>query len=218
MSTLFFAWTFARGHQLSQILPRPQEATAARAVPGFVWLVAIVVGSFVAGLRGLVPLLGATLFVAVAAVVCVEWYAWWALPRWVGKLTELAVIAILWWLGWLIAHALPPGFIWPALVASVTLTVYFLGATFLSGITRRVMLYNVLPPFVAVSLFIPHEHWPEVSTTTVWIAIALTLCWLAPVLGGLWLRLPDVVTRTAAPAWFILMALLGWLGVPLILN
>jgi hypothetical protein len=215
-SVLFLLWSFARGHRLAEVLPRPAEATASRAFPGLMWLIAIVAVSFATGLRGLVPLLGDTLFVAIGQTVALEWYAWWALPKWAGKLTELAVLALLWGLGWMIAHALPPGFRWPALAVSVTLTIYFFGALLLSGVTRRIVLYNVMVPIVITAFVLPREYWPEVSTTVVWIALSLTLAWLAPVLGAWWLRLPDIVTNTATPAWFILIAFLGWLGVPLI--
>lgn len=84
---------FVRGDQLARQAPKPSVTTAPRAIAGFLWLVALLASGWVAGLRGLVPLLGDAIFIAFAGLVSLEWYAWWELPAWIGKVTEMAVLA-----------------------------------------------------------------------------------------------------------------------------
>jgi hypothetical protein len=209
-------WPFVRGPEFRHRFAKPPEASGGRAFVGLLWLIALLIGSFAAGLRGLIPLVGDTVFIACAGTVCVEWYAWWRLPTWLGKIAELAVLALLWWLAWLIASAIPTEYMWPAFIISVSAIVLPLAILGLSGHWRRTVVGNLLGVAVICVFYIPRETWPMIPVWGIFAVIGILLAGAAPVLGAFWLRLPDTVANSVAPIWFGLVALLGWLGVPMI--
>lgn len=216
LGTGWFFFALARGPQFRERFAQPREATGGRAFVGLLWLAALSIGSFAAGLRGLVPLIGDTVFVALAATVCVEWYAWWKLPVWLGKITELGVLALLWWLAWLIASGIPVQYVWPAFIIAISVIVLPLAFVRLSGHWRRTVVANLAGLAVICVFYIPKESWPAIPNWGLFAVIGILLAGAAPLLGAFWLRLPDPVANSVAPIWFGLAALLGWLGVPMI--
>lgn len=205
-------WKLTRGPALARTLQRPSIATSERARLGVVWIVAVVIASWLMGLTGLVPLLGDAVFLAFAGMVCLEWYAWWTWPEWVGKLTELIVIALLYWLAWLVAAKLPPALHWPVVVASFSLMTLVLVHGFFGSNVRLVLV--ILAPIGLVLLLLPYEVVPILSFPVVWLAIALSLSWATAPIGALWLRLPRWIADLVAPVWFAVSALLAHFGVP----
>src|SRR5260370_16878969 len=84
VTTQVAIWKNANGHLLARSRSRPEVATRSKALVGAVWVLAIVVASWLSGLKGLVPLFGVRVFIAFASFVCLEWYVWWEAPTWLG--------------------------------------------------------------------------------------------------------------------------------------
>lgn len=206
-------WYYARGTRLKHIAARPNAATASRAVVGFLWLVTLVTVSWVGGVRGLVPLVGDTMFIVFAAITCLEWYAWWSMPVWVGKLAEVAVVTFIWAFGWLIARAIPADVAWPFTIAGFA-TLAILISYELPLRVPRILIWGLLIPCAFILLLLPGDMRPAVSLQVLWPGISLALCAAAPIMGGLWLKLPESVGNALAPLWFGLAAVLAHLGVP----
>src|SRR5260370_12105918 len=89
VTTLVAIWKNANGYLLARSRSRPEVATRSKALVGAVWVLAIVVPSWLSGLKGLVPLLGDSVFIAFAAFVCLEWYVWSKPPPPSSKLTQI---------------------------------------------------------------------------------------------------------------------------------
>jgi len=216
-SWLYVLWIFARGYELSRQFPRPTLATRPRAVIGALWLVALVVVSWLSGLKGLIPLLGDAVLVSIAGIIWLEWYVWWELRPWIGKVVELTVIGTLWWLAWAIANVMPKTWAWPVTIFSFGATAYMMVLLLVSRPTlRKILLVNVMGPFIVAPLLIPRSLWPEVSIWVVVIGLALVFSWMLPFVGTVWMKLPEWVTGAAAPLWFISLELLSRFGTPYI--
>src|SRR5260370_8186473 len=94
VTTLVAIWKNANGYLLARSRSRPEVATRSKALVGAVWVLPIVAASWLSGLKGLLPLLGDSVFIAFAAFVCLAWYLWWEAPPWVVKVTEILVILL----------------------------------------------------------------------------------------------------------------------------
>ncbi len=222
LALLFFTkyvWKSARGYQISTRVPRkPNVATPGRAIDGLIWLPVVVVATWVPGYHGIFALLGDTIFIAFASVICLEWYVWWHLPRWAGRLVEFAVLGMYYWLAWRIAQVLPAKPAWYVFVLSTTASIIVLVNIRLSGLTRLIVLRNVLPPFFLAALFAPlylaPNQLPTIPTWLLCVSLGLLFSWLAVGVGAFWLSMPDSVARRVAPVWLVLQFILGVFGVP----
>jgi hypothetical protein len=218
LALLFFAkyiWELARGYQIpTHLRKKPPVATRGRAVDGLLWLPALVLATWVPGYRGVIALLGDTVFIAFASVVCLEWYVWWEYPKWAGKIVELVVMALFFWLAWRIAQVVPASLRWYTFVVSTTASVIVLLNALLRGLTRRIVLRNVLPPLVLTALFFPSSQLPAVPTWLLCVSLGDLFAWFGVTVGGFWLTMPDAVARRVAPVWIMLQFVLCGLGVP----
>lgn len=216
---LSLAWHRARGYEMPRHLEKkPEVVTGGRAFVGLLWLSILVLIITVSGHRGIVALLGDTIFIVLASLIILEWYAWWELPRWAGKLAELIVLVVYLGLAWRIAQLASPHVAWYLLVASISATVYFFAVEALSNPLRQIVVRNVLPPFVITALlvprFVPSTQMPTIPTWLLAVSLYFLFSWLAVVLGGIWLKLPETVASSVAPMWFAVEFLLHRLGVP----
>jgi len=183
-----------------------------------IWLPAVVLATWVPGYHGIFALLGDTIFIAFASVICLEWYVWWEFPRWVGRIVEIAVLALYYWLAWRIAQVLPAKPAWYVFVLSTTASVIVLVNTRLTGLTRLIVIRSLLPPFVLTALFapsfLPPNQLPTIPTWLLCASLGFLFSWLAVSVGVFWLTIPDPVARRVAPVWMMLQFVLGGLGVP----
>ena len=182
------------------------------------WLPAVVLATWVPGYRGIVALLGDTVFIAFASLICLEWYVWWEFPKWVGKVIELVVLAVYYWLAWRIAQVVPANLTWYVFAASVSASVVVFANAVLTGLPRLIILRNILPPLVLTALFlpayVPPSLVPAIPTWLLCMALGILFSWSAVSFGVVWLRLPDDVAGSVAPLWITLQFLLGRLGAP----
>ena len=209
-------WHFARAHRVAAHAPRPAVATSGRAITGLVWIPALIVTTWVAGYRGLVPLLGDAIFVAFASMVSLEWYAFWKLPPWVAKLTQLAVLGVYWWLAWRIALVTPRSIAWYVFMIAMGASGYVLADGLTRGLTRHILFRNMLPLIFLMAIFLPPQlgYTPDIPLWLLWLSLGLLFAWLGVVIGALWLKVPESVAGLIAPLWFVAVFILGRLGVP----
>jgi len=208
-------WYFARGYQLFQgVEKRPFEATGAKAGAGLAWMVALIVFLWLAGPKSLVPLLGDTIFVAFAALFCLERFVWWKFPPSIGKATELAVLAVYWWLAWLVALKIPAGAAWYALVMTAAASSVWFVYVKLTGAIRTILLRNVLPGIFLPCLFLPASLRPSIPTAILCLSIGLMFSWLGVIVGAFWLKLPEEISGFIAPIWFATSLVCQKLHVP----
>lgn len=209
-------WHFARAHRVAARAPRPAIATGGRALIGLVWIPALVVTTWVAGYRGLVPLLGDAIFVAFASLLALEWYAFWKLPPWAAKLTQLVVLGVYWWLSWRIALVTPTNIAWYVFMFAMGASSYVLAYGLTGGLTRHILFRNILPLIFLMGLFLPSQlgYVPEIPPWLLWGSLGLLFSWLGVFIGAFWLKVPEGVAGLVAPLWFVAVFVLGKLGVP----
>lgn len=209
-------WHFARAQRVAAYAPKPSVATGGRALTGLAWIPALVVTTWVAGYRGLLPLLGDAIFIVFASLVSLEWFAFWTLRPWVAKLIQLIVLGVYWWLSWRIALVTPKSISWYVFTFSVGVSSYVLADGLTVGLTRQILFRNILPLIPLVGLFLPLQigYVPEIQPWLLWCSLGLLFSWLGVYIGAFWLKLPESVTALVAPLWFIAVPILGKLGVP----
>jgi len=218
VTTLVAIWKNANGYLLARSRSRPEVATRSKALVGAVWVLAIVVASWLSGLKGLVPLLGDSVFIAFAAFVCLEWYVWWEAPTWVGKVTEILVILLLWWLAYLISLALPKTWGWPIVVLTVGCSLLMLARRWRVSNLKQVFAQRLVVNFAitatAACLLMPAKMWPAIPVWLLTFVFGSALACLAPIIGGVWLMLPEWAANVVAPLWFLICTVLNKFGVP----
>lgn len=101
---------------------------------------------------------------------------------------------------------------------STTASVAFLVVNLPDRPLKRILLRNVIPPFLLTALLIPSQFVPVIPHWLLWMTVGCLFSWLGVVVGGSWMKIPEGFANAVAPLWIVTSLVLGKLGVPWFLE